>query len=57
MITSAVYIQMQFRNIFTMEANTISPDQNAPKGAVPSGSIVFAISIVHVHVYLLKYIN
>ena len=41
--TSAAYIQTQFRlDIFT-EANNISPGQTAPKGAVRSGSILFAI--------------
>ena len=28
---------------FTKEANTMNPDQTAPKGALLSGSIVFAI--------------
>ena len=30
-------------NVFTLEANTMNPDQTAPKGAVLSGSILFAI--------------
>ena len=29
------------QNIFTMEANTLDPDQTAPSGAVWSGSILF----------------
>ena len=33
--TSAAYnIQMHFRLLLIMEANTMSPDQTAPKGAV-----------------------
>ena len=42
-VTSAAYTQMHFKNIFIMEANTMNPDQTAPKGAVWSGSIVFAL--------------
>ena len=37
------------QNTFVMEANTMNPDQTAPKGAVWSGSILFAIKIIKVH--------
>ena len=40
---SAVYIQMHFRLLWPMEANTMNPDQTAPLGAVRSGSILFAV--------------
>ena len=40
--TSAAYIQMHFRLLFIMEANSMNPDQTAPKGAVWSGFILFA---------------
>ena len=38
----AAFIQVHFRLDFCMEAN-MKPDQTAPKGAVWSGSILFAI--------------
>ena len=40
---SAAYIQVNFLLDFTMEANTMTPDQTAPNGAVWSGFIAFAI--------------
>ena len=40
---SAAYIQVHFRLDFFMEANNINPDHTAPKGAVWSGFILFAI--------------
>ena len=39
----AAYIQVHFRLDFIIEANTMNPDQTAPKGAVWSGSILFTI--------------
>ena len=43
LIATAAYIQMHSRQLFTMEANTMNPDQTSPKRAVWSGSILFAI--------------
>ena len=40
---SVAYIQVHFRLDFFMEANNMNHDQAAPKGAVWSGSILFAI--------------
>ena len=31
---SAAFIQVHLRLVFIMEANTMNPDQTAPKGAV-----------------------
>ena len=31
------------KNTFTMESNSMNPDQTAPKGAVWSGPILFAL--------------
>ena len=39
----AYYICCIYLIPFTVEANTTAPDQTAPKGAVLSGSILFAI--------------
>ena len=50
LFTSAAYIQMHFRLLMIIEANTMNPDQTAPlKGAVWSVFILFAIkaSIVY----------
>ena len=33
----------EIQNTFTLEANTMNPDKAAPKGAVWSGFILFAI--------------
>ena len=41
--TSTAYIQVYFWLDFIMKANTINSDQTAPRGAVWSGSILFAI--------------
>ena len=38
---SAAYIQIHYKNTFTMESNTINPDQTTPKGAVWSEPILF----------------
>ena len=35
---------------FIIEANTMNPDQTAPKGAVWSGSLLFAILATKVHI-------
>ena len=43
LFTFAAYIQVHFRLDVFMEANIMHPDQTAPKGAVWSGSISFAI--------------
>ena len=44
LFTSAAYNQRHFSDYFLItEANTMNPDQTAPKGAVWSGSILFAI--------------
>ena len=40
---SAAYIQMHFRIDFFMEANNVNLDQTAPKEAIWSGPIKFAI--------------
>ena len=44
-LPSAAYIQVYLRQDFIMEANTKDPDQTASKGAVWSGSILFAIRL------------
>ena len=44
-----MYIEMHIIHILIMEANTMSPDQTALKGAVWSGSIVFAIEAFNVY--------
>ena len=44
---SAYYICGIFCNIFTVESNTMNPDQTA-KGAVLSGFILFAIFAINV---------
>ena len=36
-------------NTFTMEANTMNPDQTAPTGAVWCGSMLFAIKVTKIH--------
>ena len=48
---SAVYIQMLSRKLtkFTIEANTMSPDQTAPMGAVWSGFILFSVVATNLH--------
>ena len=38
-----IYIQMHFRLPLVIDANTMNPDQTAPKEAVWSGFILFAI--------------
>ena len=38
-----------FQNIFTMDKNTMNPNQNAPKGAVWSRSILLAIYATNVN--------
>ena len=43
LFTSDAYIQAHFKLDYIMDANTIGPDQTAPKGAVWSGSLLFAI--------------
>ena len=42
-----------FDSKFTVEANTTAPDQTAPKGAVLSGSILFAIQATK-HISILE---
>ena len=47
---TVLYIQVLFKPVWTLTlvayiANTVSPDQTAPKGAVWSGYIVFAAII------------
>ena len=41
--------QLHFR-LFIMEANIMDPDQNAPKGAFLSGSILFVTSASKVYI-------
>ena len=40
-----------------MEANTLNPDQTAPKGAVCSGSILFEIMATKVHKQMTNVVN
>ena len=40
---NACISSVAYQKPFTSEANTMKPDQTAPKGAVWSGSLLFAI--------------
>ena len=40
---STAYIHKYFKLVFIMAANIMNPDLTAPKGAVRSGFILFAI--------------
>ena len=43
---SATYIQVHFRLDFIMEANTMNPDQTAPKSRAWPGSKLFDILMI-----------
>ena len=42
------YIQMHFRLLLMMVANTMNPDQTSPNGSILSGSIIFTIKAIKV---------